>query len=205
MKAEGGRMKKEKGDGNPSGSSFIPPPSSLSSARVHIFWQRRIRAGDETTPYWFPSLTGGGAIGKDRIVMPIPPGTHWRDAKPLILPNADCRLPIEEKKQLPGSRKPKLATGNLQPATISAGGLRFATPESDAPKEKPKRQPKPKVKNDPKLVAAARELRDRWLEKVNSGEYLFEAAGKYDVGRGELPIAECRMPIGEHRQLLPAA
>jgi hypothetical protein len=23
-------------------------------SRVHIFWQRRIRAGDTTTPYWFP-------------------------------------------------------------------------------------------------------------------------------------------------------
>ena len=27
---------------------------------------------------------------------------------------------------------------------------------------------RPRVKNDPKLVAAARELRDRWLERVNS-------------------------------------
>jgi hypothetical protein len=43
-----------------------------------------------------------------------------------------------------------------------------------------------KAKNDPKLVAAARELRDRWLERVNAGEYVFEDAGKYDVSRRAL-------------------
>ena len=39
------------------------------------------------------------------------------------------------------------------------------------------------MKADPKLVAAARELRDRWLEQVNAGELLLEGAGKYDVAR----------------------
>jgi hypothetical protein len=48
---------------------------------------------------------------------------------------------------------------------------------------KPKRERKPAAKNDPKHVAAARELRDRWLELVNAGEYTFESAGKYDVTR----------------------
>ena len=46
-----------------------------------------------------------------------------------------------------------------------------------------KRQRKPKVKIDPKYVAAARELRDRWLEELNAGQHLPEAAGKYEVGR----------------------
>ena len=45
-----------------------------------------------------------------------------------------------------------------------------------------------KVKCDPKLVAAARELRDRWLEHVNGGEMVLEGAGKYDVTRA-LPEA----------------
>jgi hypothetical protein len=49
--------------------------------------------------------------------------------------------------------------------------------------EKPEREKKPKIKADPKLVAAARELRDRWLEHVNSGQTLIESAGKYDVTR----------------------
>lgn len=62
--------------------------------RMHIFWQKRIREGDTGdpasggTPYWFPSQTGAGAIGEDRLVLPIPPGTHWRDAKPVVLPES---------------------------------------------------------------------------------------------------------------------
>jgi hypothetical protein len=64
--------------------------------------------------------------------------------------------------------------------------LRFLVAKENVSEPKPKREPKRKVKNDPKLVAAARELRDRWLEKVNSGQYLPElpeACGKYEVSR----------------------
>jgi hypothetical protein len=57
-------------------------------------------------------------------------------------------------------------------------------PQAKAPKVKV-----PRAKNDPKLIAAARELRDRWLEKVN-GPQAREAEGlvpqiaaKYDVRR----------------------
>jgi hypothetical protein len=32
-------------------------------------------------------------------------------------------------------------------------------------------------------VAAARELRDRWLERVNAGEHVLAGGGKYDVSR----------------------
>jgi hypothetical protein len=39
------------------------------------------------------------------------------------------------------------------------------------------------VKTDPKYVAAARELRDRWLEQVNAGRYLPATAAKYEVSR----------------------
>jgi hypothetical protein len=59
---------------------------SRAKQRIHIFWQRRVRENDDSTPYWFPAKTECGAIGEDRIVLPIPPGTHWRDAKPLLLP-----------------------------------------------------------------------------------------------------------------------
>jgi hypothetical protein len=41
----------------------------------------------------------------------------------------------------------------------------------------------PKQKNDPRHIAAARELHDRWLEQVNAGTIQLEGAGKYDVGR----------------------
>ena len=55
------------------------------------------------------------------------------------------------------------------------------------------------MKVDPKLVAAARELRDRYLERVNrEGRFVLEAAaGKYDVSR----TLENRTPL----PLLPAA
>jgi hypothetical protein len=65
------------------------------------------------------------------------------------------------------------------------GSLR--TPESaPAAKAKPatrERVPRPKAKNDPKLVAAARELRDRWLEHVNADPSVMLSAGKYDIAR----------------------
>ena len=41
----------------------------------------------------------------------------------------------------------------------------------------------------PDLTAAARELRDRWLEQVNSGPMALPA-GKYDVSRGQIPSNE---------------
>ena len=37
------------------------------------------------------------------------------------------------------------------------------------------------MKNDPQLVAAAREVRDRWLEQVNADPSTFLSNGKYDV------------------------
>ena len=166
---------------------FIPlafRAGSRGKQRVHIFWQRRIRAGDTTTPYWFPSQTTSGSIREDRIVLPIPPGTRWSDAKPMILPGAES---VEETKSLPGVRKPRepkssKAVPVQNQSAITTGGLRFAasaTPESDA--VKPKRERKSKVKNDPKHVAAARELRDRWLEQVNATPLL--SHGKYDVSK----------------------
>src|SRR5204862_887042 len=55
---------------------FIPlafRAGSRGKQRVHIFWQRRIRAGDNETPYWFPSQTSSGPIREDRLVFPMPP------------------------------------------------------------------------------------------------------------------------------------
>jgi hypothetical protein len=46
---------------------------------------------------------------------------------------------------------------------------------------KPKRE---KFKNDPKMVEAARERRDRYIEQINEGLLLPPSAcGKYDVSR----------------------
>ena len=157
---------------------------SEKKSRVHIFWQNRIRAGDRTTPWWFPSKTNSGSIREDRIVLPIPPGTHWSDAKPLILPAEP-----EESKQLPApKRAAKKSKVVDKPLPIRRNGLRFDIPQQGEPlaETKPAKGAKekaPRVKRacDPRLVAAARELRDRWLERVNDTPLLSRA--KYDVAR----------------------
>jgi hypothetical protein len=166
---------------------FVPlafRAGSAKKSRIHIFWQRRIVAGDTTTPYWFPSQTGSGAIREDRLVLPIPPGTNWHDAKPIMLPAAPVNA--DEPKPLPTPR-PKRAPKPraVETMVITAGGLRLGpqAPAAPAPKPKPEPKPKPKVKNDPRHVAAARELRDRWLERANADPSALLSAGKYDVSR----------------------
>lgn len=195
---------------------FVPlafRTGSRAKQRIHIFWQRRIREGDEATPYWFPSQTTGGAVAEDRIVLPIPPGTHWRDAKPVLLPELPEREP-ETPNLLPGGapvrprpEQPKVTrrqaaaiarskSKNLggvpagKAAMITRGGVKYierADAEEEAVEQpKPKRPRKPRQKHDPKYIAAARELRDRYLEEVNSGgsNMLSPASyGKYDVSR----------------------
>jgi hypothetical protein len=192
-----------------------------------------------TTPYWYPCQTNAGAIREDRLVFPIPPGTHWSEVKPIILPGEDrvpgvgCRVPGEERKRLKGSvRNPKPETRNPGPgpgkvAILVGGRIKYIdrpgyvaqkggvfdpedfgelsraaqTRREPAPavfdpealfepepqsrrqtrRAKAKKQPRPKAKNDPKLVAAARELRDRYLEHINDQPLLPQ--GKYDVSR----------------------
>jgi hypothetical protein len=201
---------------------FIPlafRTGSRAKQRTHIFWQRRIREGDEGTAYWFPSQTSGGALAEDRIVLPIPPDTHWRDAKPLILPGLPARQQEEEiPKFLPGGapvrprpEQPKLSQAQRaaimrmnskhlggvplgKKAVLRGGRIKYIdrpdyVPELDAPEElmeppKPKKPRKERQKNDPQYIAAARELRDRYLEQVNNGLLLPPAThGKYDVSR----------------------
>ena len=168
---------------------FVPlafRTGSRGKGRIHIFWQRRIRAGDTTTEYWFPSQTSGGCIGEDRLVLPIPPGTHWSDAKPIILPQGE--LPQTSQRQIEGPKKGprevRQKVQSVQPGGIGFGFLQFKS-EKKPKTEKPPRPKREKQKNDPKLVAAAREIRDRSLEYINENPLL--ANGKYDLSRAMLP------------------
>jgi hypothetical protein len=165
---------------------FIPlafRAGSRAKDRIHIFWEKRIREGDTQTPWWYPTETNGGSIREDRLVFPIPPGVHWSDPMPRVLPEENrvsgigCRVSGEEKRRLPGStRNPKPEPRN--PNTL--GRLRFTRPEEK--KEKPKREKRPKMKNDPALLAKARELNARWLEEIsNNPSALPEPRGKYEV------------------------
>ena len=157
---------------------FVPlafRTGSRAKQRIHIFWQRRIREGDTETPYWFPSQTQNGAVAEDRIVLPIPPGTHWRDAKPLVLPGMPVAGP-EMPKTLPGGQpvrvrpeQPKLSKAERiaitrmqsahlggvplgKKAVISGGRIKYVdrkdfNPETDVPEAL---LPPPKPKREPK-------------------------------------------------------
>ena len=86
---------------------------------------------------------------------------------------------------------------------FAANGMWFDIPQQPvAVVEKPKPPKKPKLKNDPALGKKARELRDRWLEQVNSGLYLPQAAAKYDLNR---ELNANQRPTAESDLLLPAA
>jgi hypothetical protein len=173
---------------------FVPlayRAGSDKKSRVHIFWQKRIRAGDNETPWWFPAKTDGGAMRADRIVLPIPPGLHWSDEMPVIVRPSDEQADI--KRQL--AAKMKKARLHMDPPS-KQGPRQFGAPPSKPvvvaqtvaePKracpERSRGEKQPKPKADPKLIAAARELRDRWLEKVNENPMLIESSGKYDIAR----------------------
>jgi hypothetical protein len=176
---------------------FVPlafRTGSEKKDRVHIFWQKRIRSGDETTAWWFPSQTTGGSIRADRLVFPIPPGKHWSEEMPRILPSEestklhDPHAGSPNPKQGPSNKSKAQNKGVLPPTRrfvqFGRASLNLvAAPEPVAPVEKQKAPRKPKVKNDPKLVAAARELRDRWLEHVNRNPAALVSEGKYQVSR----------------------
>ena len=148
---------------------------------MHIFWQKRIRHGDVTTQWWFPSETKGGALMEDRLVFPIPPGTHWSDAKPVILPRDTQRQSLQLEEARPRKAHKPTVLQSVKRTPLS-GGLQFAPAVESIKTEKPKREKKPKLKNDARFVAAARELRDRYLEQVNSEPMILDH-GKYEVSR----------------------
>jgi hypothetical protein len=174
---------------------------SRGKGRVHIFWQRRIREGDTTTPYWFPAQTSSGAIREDRLVLPIPPAKHWRDVMPVVLPK-EKKMLAEESGNKSGVPKPKAPKRRFvqfgppprtpvappQAATVVLAGM-------PVPKKKQK------LKNDPKHVAAARELRDRYMEQFNTNAAALTSSGKYDVSR---QLADDRAGVAPVA-LLPAA
>jgi hypothetical protein len=213
---------------------FVPlafRTGSRAKQRVHIFWQRRVRDNDDSTPYWFPAKTDGGGVNEDRIVLPIPPGTHWRDAKPVLLPGLPPPLP-EVPLTLPGGQpvrarpeQPKMTVAQKMQVVRSESKVLKGTPPGkaaiytssgvkyvdradaeelvEAIPAKPKKPRAPRQKNDPKYEAAARELRDRYLEEVNggAGRMLPAANGKYDVSR-QLAAAPTNL---NERPLLEAA
>jgi N-acetylglutamate synthase-like GNAT family acetyltransferase len=185
-----------------SGSRGKAHGGSRKETRMHIFWERRVRENDEF-PFWYPSQTTGGRMAEARLVLPIPTGKHWCDELPIALPGMENPQP----NPLPegeGERKRKRRTRGARPKapalpanSIALGGLRFAPIPANTESVEPKpKRPRVKHRNDPKHIAAARELRDRYLEQVNAGMLLPPGApgsrGKYDVSR-QLEAAPTRL------------
>jgi ribosomal protein S18 acetylase RimI-like enzyme len=185
---------------------FVPlafRAGSREKGRVHIFWQKRIREGDTVTPWWFPCQTSAGSIREDRLVLPIPPGLRWNDEMPRVLPQQESpKLEAQVPKQIEDF-KPRVRAKTSTVLRKALGGWSFTPPAEPETVRSPssQRPPRMREKNDPKLIAAVRELRDRWLERVNSGEDLLPAEGKYELSR--FPLAP-HGNFGELPRLLPA-
>ena len=99
------------------------------------------------------------------------------------------------------AKKAKASENGIPPGALC--GFSFAAP----PPPKPAKEPKPKpqrVKNDPRYAAAAREIRDRWLEKITREPDLLAPAGKYDLAR-HLPDEQASLPVVEVKALPLAA
>ncbi len=164
------------------------------------------------TPWWFPAKTDQGAMREDRLVLPIPPGLRWSDPMPVMKSDAITQHAQAEEQRAPVRRRVKGpvvgSTGGPQAPTVKPrAGMQFGPPraqaspmaersviEQDKPQAKPASAARAKIVRekhacDPKLIAAARELRDRYLEHVNATPEALPAPGaRYDVTRA-LPAA----------------
>jgi hypothetical protein len=102
---------------------------------THIFWQRRVREGDATTPLWFPAKTEGGMMRADRLVLPIPPGVCWRDAMPVLIPELQR---VQSDSGL-GSLPEDLRSAHPSGAVLSqkSGSSRKRSGETPKPHNKP--------------------------------------------------------------------
>lgn len=190
---------------------FVPlafRAGSRSKDRVHIFWQKRVREEDQSTPWWFPACTGGGAIREDRVVLPIPPGVKWNDPMPRLLPEGKREVKAlnhEETKCANRDTKNVTRNSNLVASSRSSrlrgesedrkskienrqslSGLSFGSAVETDEQRRARRKARllEKLKLDPDQIAKARELRDRFLEQALEGRLVLpEAQPKYAITR----------------------
>ncbi len=154
--------------------------------RIHIFWQKPVRASD------------AAAAERERAVKRLSVEGGGQEAE---------QAAKQEQQRRRAAKRAEQAAEAARASSVGAGGLRFGAPASAsgadreaqrAAKAARKRaEAEVSKKNDPELVAMARELRDRWLDAVAgpgaglpAGEsgaagrgLRLEARGKYAVGR----------------------
>ena len=142
---------------------------------------------------------------EDRLVLPIPPGVHWTSEMPILIPQVHNALPEPAKKERAGAPAER---NLLKPIAVKSPRVQFGSPDREpAPvieKEKSAKPKREKVKADPKHIAKARELRDRWLEKVKApgGASVLSSNGKYEVSKALVAPAA---PVAATTPLLEAA
>jgi hypothetical protein len=174
---------------------------SRGKQRPHIWWCRRVRQAD-TFPLWFPAKTTGGAIGEERLVIPIMPGQHWSDPVPTLMPQAlgekmlasglEKITPEREArlKEVAKSKSERLqiavAGSNVRQdvarPVITLQGIRFIGGAGAPPPGGRPKPPKVKRVTDPELRRKCRDLRDRFLEALHTGQLALPSLGKYEVG-----------------------
>jgi hypothetical protein len=170
---------------------FVPiafRAGSRAKDRVHIFWEKRVRAGDTSTPWWYPTQTSGGSIREDRLVFPIPPGVKWSDPMPRVLPAMEIHRQgapeLESPEQVArrqiagptfcGKNKPPRIR---RPGAFSLSRSKFYFSTAEPAKLIKQKQERQKLSNDPRLLAMARELNSRWLEEINNNPLALPAPG----------------------------
>ena len=211
---------------------FVPlafRAGSERKSRVHILWQRRVNAGDEATPYWYPFQTSGGAMRADRLAFPIPPGVHWSEVSAVAVPKIDADgRPVEAAAKVLAGPRRRAARKAVAPAPatlrIFVGGkfktipmprnvaaTRADTVPSPAAEAEATTAlavagtaPPPVHRVDPRFLAANRDLRDKYLERLNAEPWLLPSAGKYDVARLPTGDASDASTLPDARRLLAA-
>ena len=206
---------------------FVPVAfrtGSRGKKRTHILWERRVVAGDDCA-WWYPFQTKGGAIREDRLVFPIMPGTSWEEAQPAVLPEEARKPAMLESAEV--VKKVKVKKEKAAPTPFGAvpagkmgifvgGKLRYIdrprrwdepapAPVAPAPVERPKREVRKALKHEKAALIFCRELRDRYLEKVNATPWVLEPAGKYEVARALGDGSAARELPDVTRLALPAA
>ena len=111
-------------------------------------------------------------------MLPIPPGVRWSDAMPVMVAKEQEKPPRAKRAAV----APPVVKRTRQAVRFGPPGMYPVTPApvvvaAAAVVEKVKRPP-----IDPAMVAAARELRDRYLEHYNA-QPTAAGAAKYEVGR----------------------
>lgn len=205
---------------------------SRTKQRPHIWWCRRVRVDDQF-PLWMPAKTHGGAIGEERLIVPILPGQHWSDALPSLMPKGKGETTLasglpavtqDEEDRVRRAAGHEVAAPRIgyagpsgpepEPprAVVTKQGIKFIGGAKGPPPKGAKAKQRVKRVHDPEMKRKLRDLRDRYLDALHSGRISLPSAQKWDVGRmvdttrqleGIEPELTLQLPPGAVREVDP--